>query len=134
MSDAESGTGATFTWNSVLVSETNVVGDLEQTSDDIEVTHHSSADGFKEFIQGLRDAGEVNIEGNFDPSDAGQASLLADYLTGIVRTGLITYPNTLASTWTFSAYVKSFTPSSPLGDKMGYTATVRITGKPTFAV
>ena len=131
---AESGTGTTFTWNSVLINKTNVVGDVEQKSDDIEVTNHSRDDGFKEFIQGLRDAGEVTIEGNFLSGDAGQASLLADYYTGVTRTGLITYPNTDASTWTFTAYVKSFTPSTPIGDKIGFTATVRITGKATFAV
>jgi len=133
-SAAESGTGSTFTWNSVLISETNVVGDVDQTSDDIEVTHYTSDDGFKEFIQGLRDAGEVTIEGNFLSGDSGQASLLADYYTGVTRTGLITYPNTDASTWTFTAYVKSFAPSTPIGDKIGFTATVRITGKADFAV
>lgn len=133
-SAAESGTGTGITWNSVAVVEVNTVGDIDLTSDDIEVTHYTSDDGYKEYIMGLRDGGEVTIEGNFIPSDAGQASLIADFTTGVKRTAIVTLPNTDASTWTFTAYVKGYTNNIPLGDKLGFVATVKISGKPTFAV
>lgn len=133
-SSAESGTGTDFTWNSVEVVEVNTVGDIDLTSDDIEVTHYKSDDGYKEYIQGLRDGGEIAVEGNFIPSDAGQASLIADFNTGVKRTFLVTLPNTDASTWSGSAYVKGFTTSTEINDKIMFTATIKLTGKPTFTV
>lgn len=133
-SAAESATGTDFTWNSVAVVEVNTVGDIDLTSDDIEVTHYNSDDGYKEYIQGLRDGGEITVEGNFVPTDAGQASLITDFEAGTKRTGVVSLPNAAASTWTFTAYVKGFTTSQPINDKLMFTATLKISGKPTFAV
>jgi len=133
-SSAESATGTGITWNAVAVVEVNTVGDIDLTSDDIEVTHYTSDDGYKEYIQGLRDGGEVTVEGNFVPTDAGQASLITDFEAGTKRTFVVTLPNAAASTWTGTAYVKGFTQSSPIGDKLGFVATLKISGKPTFAV
>jgi len=133
-SAAESATGTGITWNAVAVVEVNTVGDIDLTADDIEVTHYTSDDGYKEYIQGLRDGGEVTVEGNFVPTDAGQASLITDFEAGTKRTAVVTLPNAAASTWTFTAYVKGFTQSSPIGDKLGFVATLKISGKPIFAV
>lgn len=133
-SSAESATGTDFSWNSVAVVEVNSVGDIDLTADDIEVTHYNSDDGYKEYIQGLRDGGEIAVEGNFIPSDAGQAALLSDFNAGTVRTFLVTLPNTDASTWSGSAYIKGFTTSQPINDKIMFTATLKLTGKPSFTV
>lgn len=133
-SSAESATGTTFTWNSVVVAEVNTVGDISLTSDDIEVTHYTSDDGYKEYIQGLRDGGEITVTGNLLSGDAGQASFIADINTGVKRTGIVTLPNTDASLWTFTAYVKGFMHTFPIGDKLGFEATIKISGKPTFTV
>lgn len=133
-SAAESGTGSTFTWNSVVVDEVNTVGDVALTSDDIEVTHYTSDDGYKEYIQGLRDGGEITVTGNLLSGDAGQASLIADFNTGVKRTGIVTLPNTDASLWTFSGYVKSFMHTMPIGDKLGFESVIKITGKPVLTV
>lgn len=133
-SAAESATGATFTWNSVLIDEVNAIGDLDLTSDDIDVTHYGSDDEYKEYIAGMKDGGEVTITGNLISGDSGQASLITDFNSGAKQTGLITLPNTDASTWSFTAYVKSFKHMMPINDKLGFEAVLKISGKPTFTV
>lgn len=133
-STAESATGTTFTWNSVAIAEVNSVGDLDLTSDDIDVTHYGSDDEYKEYIAGMKDGGEVTITGNLLSGDAGQASLISDFNAGTKRTGLITLPNADASTWSFTAYVKSFKHMMPINDKLGFEAVLKISGKPTFTV
>lgn len=133
-SSAESATGTTFTWNSVAIDEVNTVGDLDLTSDDIDVTHYGSDDQYKEYIAGMKDGGEVTITGNLISGDSGQASLISDFNAGTKRTGLITLPNGDASTWSFTAYVKSFKHMMPINDKLGFEAVLKISGKPTFTV
>lgn len=133
-STAESATGTTFTWNSVLIAEVNTVGDLDLTADDIDVTHYTSDDQYKEYIPGMKDGGEITITGNLLSGDSGQASLITDFNSGTKYTGLITLPNTDASTWSFTAYVKGFKHTMPINDKLGFEAVLKISGKPTFTV
>ena len=49
----------------------------ELSRDDIDVTDHDSPDGFREFVPGLKQAGEVALEGNLIPTDNTQTGLLA---------------------------------------------------------
>ena len=98
--------------------------------DSIDATQMDSAEKWREFIPGLKDGGEATIEGHFVPGGDAQddlvAALSAD--TGNFR---ITFPN--ANTWTFAGFCTGFETTDPLDDKMMFTATFKITGKPTFA-
>ena len=53
---------------------TNIPGP-ETSREMMDATALDSAGGYKEYIPGLRDGGEVNIEGFFDATDTGQAAL-----------------------------------------------------------
>lgn len=111
---------------------TNISGP-ELDTDEIDVTTHDSVDGFEEVIPGLKRTGVISIEGNFLPGDAGQAALLADYLSGVKKTYAILFPAAMAAEWVFSAFVK-MPPSTeaPIDDKVPFTAELRVTGKPTL--
>jgi hypothetical protein len=57
-------------------------------TDILDVTHHTSPGAFKEFVLGLRDGGEVTVEGSYVPKEATQnatTGLLADNLSGVKR-------------------------------------------------
>lgn len=128
--------GTTFTWNSVVVGKLTSIGGVEVSTDTIDVSTHQSADKFKEFMAAMSDGGEVSIEGLFDPADTtGQHAMLADQIAGTSRTAIITPPSGTGTTWTFTAIATRF----KIGDftmdgAIPFSATVKISGKPTFAV
>lgn len=57
-------------------------------TDILDMTHFTSPGAFREYVLGLRDGGEVTLEGNYIPKDATQnatTGLLADNLSAVVR-------------------------------------------------
>jgi hypothetical protein len=100
-----------------------------------EVTTHDSADGYREFVQATREGGSVTIEGNFYPGDTtGQAGLITDLAQGTVQSFLITFPSATGATWAFSGVVGSLQTLAPHDGKMGFKATLKISGKPVFGM
>jgi len=134
MSSAVSGFGTDLTWNSVVIAEVVNVSGPGESRDMIEVTNHDSADGFKEFIAGLADGGEVSIEGNFKASDStGQIALHTDFQAGTSRTLLITFPSSLGN-MSGTAFCTAFELTFPHDSKIGFSATFKYTGKPTLTI
>lgn len=136
MSDAQAAFGTTLTWNSNLVAEITNIGGVEISVDEVDVTNHDSVDNYKESIPTLIDAGEVSIEGNFIPSDTnGQIALMNDCNSRTVRAFIITFPAATGTTWSGNAWVKRFKAAdAPVDGKLEFSATLRITGKPTLTV
>jgi predicted secreted protein len=94
-----------------------------------DVTAHDSEDGWREFIGGLKDGGEVEIELNYDPRE--HDSLVADFADGVPRNYKVVWPNTLGS-WAFKAILTNFEPEAPHDDKLAASATFKVSGKPTI--
>lgn len=94
------GDGVTPTEGFTTVSEiTNIEAPAVET-DIIDLTHHTSPDAYKEYVLGLRDAGEVTLEGNYVPTDAtirASTGLLADNLSGVKRNWKLVFPDGLAA-------------------------------------
>jgi len=133
MSSGHDAFGTFLIWNYQKLLELSNISGPSQTADDIDMTSHNSADGFKEFIAGLRDAGEISIEGNFVPSNTkGQIAFHTDMQAGTARTCWISMPMATASSVTFSAYAKGFDSSFPVNDKIGVSGGLKISGKPTM--
>jgi predicted secreted protein len=104
-------------------------------ADELDVTSHSSVDGYREFIQGLKDAGEVSIEGNFLPANNthdASTGLLSIYDSGEVTGFQIVFPDTDSTTWEFDAIVTGFEPTAPVEEVLTFTASLKVTGKPTL--
>lgn len=100
------------------------------TTEDIEVTNQDSGD-FKEYKQGRRDGGEIEIIGNYVSGDAGQIALAAAADAGSINVYRVELPN--GAVWTFSGVSKTF--STPVKNKMiMYDAKVKVTGKPILSV
>ena len=100
----------------------------------VDSTHHGSTSGFRTYVAGLADAGEVSAEILFDPSNAthmNSTGLLSE-LVGRTSEGFkITWPD--ATTATFTAFVTAFSPSSPYEGMLTADVTLKLTGTVTFA-
>lgn len=124
------------TGDDVPIGELTNIGGIGLTADTIEVTSHDSTSRFREFLQGLRDGGELSIEGNHVPSDGGQAAMYTHFNGdgdgGGLEAMIITFPD--ASNWTFNAIVTNYQAGdAPHDGKLGFSATLKISGVPTFA-
>lgn len=133
MTSAKSGFGTDLTWNSVVIAEVVNVSGPSQSRDMIEVTNHDSADGFKEFIAGLIDGGEISIEGNFIAGDAaGQIAFHTDLQAGAGRTVWVVMPMSVGAALSLSGIGSGFEQSFPHDSKIGVSGTLKVTGKPTL--
>lgn len=109
---------------------TNVSGpEIERETYD--VTAHDSVDGWREFAGGLKDAGEVSVEVNFDVVEHG--TLVSDFEDDKARDYKIVFPHNQGS-WAFKAFMTGFTAESPVDDKQTGEMTFKVTGKPVLTV
>ena len=107
------------------------------SADEIDVTTHDTTDGYREFIQGLKDAGELSVEANFIPTEdthkeSADASLLAAYNSGEKTDFKLVFPDANSTEWAFSAIVTGFEVDIPVDEKMTFSCTLKLSGKPTF--
>ncbi len=107
----------------------------QMSRDEIDVTSHSSSDGYREFIAGLRDGGEVSFKANWLPTNAthdGTTGLLETFNDNATHNWKIILPNTLA-TISFSGFLTAFEPDTPLEEQGQLSGTIKVSGKPTVA-
>ena len=112
--------------------------------DTIDVTSHESVGGWREFITGIADGGEITIDINYIPDNSAHdavTGLLKDFedqiagtLTG-GRNYQLVFPDTANTTWTFTAWITAFEPVADASgsEKLGASVTLKITGQPTLA-
>jgi predicted secreted protein len=94
-----------------------------------DVTAHDSEDGWREFIGGLKDAGEVSVELNYDPVKHDE--LVADFDDAKARAYKLVFPQGKGS-WAFQAFLTGFSQEAPVDDKLSGELTFKVTGKPTI--
>jgi hypothetical protein len=128
--------GTTFKWGTALVGSIDTINGIEINVDTEEVTTHDSPDGYKEFIPTLLDAGDVSLEGYFDPTDTiGQQAMLTDANAKVTKECVITFPPSTKATWTFDAFVTRIKiGDAPVNGAIPFSATLKVSGKPVFAI
>ena len=111
-----------------LAEITNVTPPSDSV-DDLDATHMKSPGRVREFISGLSDPGDMSLDGNYVPGAATDAFILAWRLSGETRAVRIVYPASLSVNYDqFPAYVKSYTPTMSIGEKMGFTLGLKVAG------
>ena len=114
------------------IGELTNIGGPSVSVDSIDVTAHDSADGYREFVSGLIDGGDVSLEGNLLTAGAGDEMLdLAETRENICFR--VKFPTAAGSTgwdWLFAGAVNAFETQSPHDGKIGFTAGVKLTGQP----
>lgn len=124
--------GTKLTLGTTDVGELTSIGGLELSADTIDTTNLSSDGGYREFIGGFKDGGEVSVSGYFAPDDAGQAAMYAAYESGAVQACKIVFPTSLGASWEFNAVVTGFSTGADLEDALSFEGTLKVSGKPTL--
>lgn len=111
------------------------IGGLELSADTIDVTTLDSDGGYREFIGGFKDGGEVSVSGFFDPTTGkGQKELYDAYESGEVQDFIIEFPTSLKAKWEFKGVVTGFGTSVGLEDPVSFSGTIKVSGKPKLTV
>lgn len=129
----ESAFGAILTWNGERLLELESITGPSYAVDTIDVTSHDSENGFREFVAGLGDGGDITFEGNLLPGDdEGQMNFLRDLGAKEEREVTVSSPDD-GIVFTCQGIATGWTPSFPHDGKLGFSATIKVTGKPSFA-
>ena len=134
MTNAISAKSTALIWNGRKLAELLSISGPSQKVDMIDVSNHDSANAFKEFKAGLVHAGEITIEGNFIASDSiGQITLNTDIQARTSRAAFVVLPMSAGVAWSFTGYGSAGPElSAPHDGKLGFTAALMVTGKPTL--
>ncbi len=117
----------------VEVGALSSVSGIDASADEVEVTDMGNTDGYREYLPGFKDGGEVSLSGYMDGEDAGQARLYELMESGDVVDCKIQFPAKIGKTWSFKAGVTKFTTSADVDDAITFEATLKVSGKPTLA-
>ncbi len=121
--------------NFTTIAEVQDIGGPAFSLDAVEITHHGSG-GWREYIAGLLDAGEISFDLNFEPTETTHgytAGLLKDMTDKTTRNFQLVFPDAGNTTWEFAALITGFEVNEPVGDKISASITLKITGQPTLA-
>jgi len=131
---ADIGYGTTFTWHAQLIGELTRIGSVSLTVSKQDATTLVSANSYKEYLPGLIDPGDVELEGWLDPDDVGQTTLLTDMNARTEQAWIITFPASISSaTWGGNGYCIAFSAGDATPEGLvPFTATVALSNKPTL--
>lgn len=137
VSEAKLGYGATLEWATKTVLELTRIGGVKLSASKQDSTRLVMGDYYKQFMPGLIDPGDVEIEGLFRPDDdEGQMALKADMESRTPRTAIIHAPTALSTfTWEFTAYCIGFETGDMTPEGwITFKATLGIVGQPDEGV
>jgi predicted secreted protein len=103
------------------------------TADQIDVTTHDSAGGYKEYVNGLMDSAAISIPTVWDGANATHAALIAALQAGTALGYKITGKETSPKTYSFQGLVTAIDISWPIGGAQEATLTIKPTGAITIA-
>lgn len=126
--------GTTIKKGTTAIAELTSIDGINVTSDTHETTTLDSIGGYRTFVAGLKDSGEVGIGGHFAYSS--HNTLMADFESQAVNSYTIEFPDKGATgkgtQWTFSGIVTAFKTGVALEDLISFEATIKVSGKPTL--
>lgn len=116
----------------VTVAGLTSIGGLELSADTTDVTVLDSEGGYREFLGGFKDGGEVPLEGYLE-LDEGQQALYTLFESGDVEDFTIQFPDNFGK-WEFKGVVTGFGTSADLEDPLSFSTTIKVSGKPTLTI
>ena len=124
--------GTVFSINGTTVGKLSSISEITCDSDMIDVTTLEHTDGYRRYMQGAKDAGEVRLSGFHEKDASGQALLRALYGSGEEATAVITFPDGMAAS--FPAIVNSHALGAAQVDgAISFVCALKATGKVTVA-
>lgn len=103
--------------------------------EDVETTHYKSTNREREYISGLIENGELQIEMNYVAGSTTDLIISSFRAANQTRQMQITVPTTVGVTkkwtFTFNCYVKGYERAIPLDDRLTAVLTVKVAGAVT---
>jgi len=96
----------------------------------VDVTSHASANGYREFVGGLKDGGTLELTYQYAIADAGQVKLRNPALQGTTVEAVVTFSD--LSTATFDVIVGIPSTPAPLDESIVQSSSCKITGPVTY--
>lgn len=131
MTDAIAGVGTVFTRDSVAIAEIRNISGPGMTRDFIDVSNLDSTAGYREFIAGFRDGGELTFSMNF--TIGGYDDLLLDYESESVQSYELILPDSGTTTFSFSGFVTNLPLNITPDDAVTVDVTIKISGQVSMA-
>ena len=126
--------GTKFMLDATAVGGLTSINGIEVSSETTDVTALDNKDGYKEFLGGFKDGGEVAIEGYLDGEDAGQTAMHEAFEGQELHDCKIVFPTAIGKTWSFKGVVTKFKAGDAgTTDALKFAATVKVSGKPALA-
>ena len=109
---------------------------------DVDVTTQDSTSGYKEYLPGNPDGGELTFAISLDPNNTAHVGAAGTGLVNDFTRNGCTMPAweiTLQScgsnaVWTFDGYPKTFTPTYAVEGELESAIAVKVTGVPTLTI
>ena len=128
------GQGATITIGSPAVAIGQILSidgpTMERTMVD---TTNLGTSTLRTFIPGFGDGGEVTLEAQFDNDDNGQQDVLESFEAGSATAEAIVITTSDSDTFSFNAYVRSFSISQNMDEVNRVTMVLKVSGDVTHA-
>lgn len=112
----------------VRIAEIDDITPPNEKADVLDATNFDSENGYKEFILGMTDPGDLKLSMNLVPGSASETLLLAAKASRAAYSGRITFPD--AQQWTFLILILEYSATVSVDKKM----TVSVSGKVTGSV
>lgn len=109
----------------VTIADVTSIDVLDADVDTIDVSAHDSAGQWREFVNGMKDAGELSMDINYDPAVHGT---IFSELGGNAKLHKIILPDAGAAEVAFSGLITGFSAQAPYDDKLSASVTVKVTG------
>lgn len=125
---------STATW--VAVGEVTSVSAPTYTANTIDVTNQNTTEWFKEALAGVRDPGSLTVTCNYLSTSVGHMSIPNFYFYNGYKLawGLNLAGTSSMNTFGGFGYITNYQVTSPPDGAVGFTCTIKITGKPVGPV
>lgn len=130
MSNAIGGRGAVLKRSAVAIAEVLSITGPGMTRDFIDVTNLGSTGGYREYISGYRDGGELTFTINF--IYAGYNNMKSDFDSDNSTVYDVVLPDAGNTTLSFNGYVTSMPLNIAPDDAVTCDITIKITGQVTL--
>ena len=131
MSNAIAGAGAVLKRGVTAIAEVLSITGPGMTRDFIDVSNLDSIGGYREFIAGFRDGGELTFSMNF--TIGGYDDLLLDYESESVQSYELILPDSGTTTFSFSGFVTNLPLNITPDDAVTVDVTIKISGQVSMA-
>jgi peptidoglycan/xylan/chitin deacetylase (PgdA/CDA1 family)/predicted secreted protein len=126
---AHSGVGVTMSIDGVLIAEITSLECPTLEAEPIEITPLDTDTGYRTYINGFKDSGEVKIEGNFVTDSAGQRALKDVFESKTLSYFIINFPAEMVSSWDFRGVVVEYSVSVEADEAISFECKIKVSGQ-----